>query len=123
MMEATQVVLTIRISKYIVQRSGPMTINRKYLCLKLSILNILKLTVLMICRYVHNVIKIISYDRSLRLLLKDLMKPHIKVKSGDLSIRHDHNVMPMHIKLSDWLNTTLIAINTIGKNMLRTFDS
>ena len=32
--------------------------------------------------------------RSPRLLLKDLTKPHIKVKSGDLSIMHDYIVIP-----------------------------
>ena len=30
--------------------------------------------------------------RSFRSLLKDLTESHIKVKSGDLSIMHDHNV-------------------------------
>ena len=48
-----------------------------------------------------NLIKI----RSLRSLLKDLTKPHIIVKSGDLSIMHDSNVMPRCKLSSDWLNT------------------
>ena len=46
-----------------------------------------------------NLIKI----RSLRSLLKDPTKPHIK--SGDLSIMHDHIVMPRRMLFSDWLNT------------------
>ena len=33
------------------------------------------------------------------------MKHHIKVKSGDLSIMHDHIVMPRLKLSSDWLNT------------------
>ena len=49
----------------------------------------------------HNVIKI----RSFRSLLKDLTKSHIKVKSGDLSIMHDHYVMPRRKLFSDWLST------------------
>ena len=44
----------------------------------------------------HNLIKI----RSLRSLLKDLTKSHIKVKSGE-----NHNVMPRRKLSSDWLNT------------------
>ena len=48
-----------------------------------------------------NLIKI----RSLRSLLKDLMKPHTKVKSCDLSIMHDHNAMRRHKLSSDWINT------------------
>ena len=51
--------------------------------------------------YKQNIIKI----RSLRSLLKDLTKPHIKVKSGDLSFMHDHNVMPRHKLSFDWLNS------------------
>ena len=43
--------------------------------------------------------------RSLTSLQKDLTKPHIKVKSGDLSIMHDHIVMPRRKLSSDWLNT------------------
>ena len=43
--------------------------------------------------------------RSHRLLLKELMKPHIKVKSGELFIMHDHIVMPRRKLSSDWLNT------------------
>ena len=45
--------------------------------------------------------------RSLRLLLKDLTKPHTKVKSGDLSIMHDNNVMPRGKLSSDWLKTNV----------------
>ena len=48
-----------------------------------------------------NLIKIIS----LRSLLKDPTKPRIKVISGDLSIMHDHIVMPKRKLSSDWLNT------------------
>ena len=33
------------------------------------------------------------------------MKHHMKVKSGDLSIMHDHIVMPRLKLSSDWLNT------------------
>ena len=43
--------------------------------------------------------------RSLRSLLKDLTKSLIEVKSGDLSIMHDYNVMPRRKLSSDWLNT------------------
>ena len=46
-----------------------------------------------------NLIKI----RSPRSLLKDPTKPHIKF--GDLSIMHDHIVMPRCKLFSDWLNT------------------
>ena len=57
--------------------------------------------------YLHNIhskfnlIKIRSFDT----LLKDLTKPHTKVKSGDLSIMHNSNVMPRRKLSSDWLNT------------------
>ena len=37
--------------------------------------------------------------------LKDLTKPHTKVRSCDPSIMHDDNVMPMRKLSSDWLNT------------------
>ena len=43
---------------------------------------------------IYNLIKINSLICSLRSLLKDLKNPHSKVKSGDLSIMHDSNVMP-----------------------------
>ena len=43
--------------------------------------------------------------RSLRSLLKDLTKTHTKVKSDDLSIMHDNNVMPRRKLSPDWLNT------------------
>ena len=43
--------------------------------------------------------------RSLRSLLKDLTKPHIKVNSGDLSIMLEHNVMLRRMLSSDWRNT------------------
>ena len=40
---------------------------------------------------------------SLKLLQNDLSKPQAKVKSGDLSIMHDDNIM-LRCKLSsDWL--------------------
>ena len=39
-------------------------------------------------------------------LLRDLTKLHIKVKSGDLSIIHDHIVMARRKLSSDWLNTS-----------------
>ena len=61
-----------------------------------------------------NLIKI----RSLRSLLKDLMKPHIKVKYGDLSIMHDHIVMPRHKLSADWLNT-----NVTKQGFVRSFSS
>ena len=49
--------------------------------------------------YKQNLIKI----RFLRSLLKDQTKPHMKVKSGDLSIMHEHIVM-LRCKLSsDWI--------------------
>ena len=35
-----------------------------------------------------------SFDPHLRSLLKNLTKSHTEVKSGDLSIMHDSNVMP-----------------------------
>ena len=44
-------------------------------------------------------LKLYTLIHSLRLLLKDLTKLHAKVKSGDLSIMHDNNVMP-RLKLS-----------------------
>ena len=50
-----------------------------------------------------NLIKI----RSFCLQLKDLTKPHTKVKSCDLSIMHDNNVMLRPKLSSDWLNTHL----------------
>ena len=43
--------------------------------------------------------------RSLSSLLKDVKKPHTKVKSSDLSIMRDNNVMPRHKLSSDWLET------------------
>ena len=46
----------------------------------------------------HNLIKI-SSSRS---LLNDLKKSHIKIKSGDLSIMDDHNVMPRRKLSSDY---------------------
>ena len=49
----------------------------------------------------YNLIKI----SSTRSLLKDLKKSNIKIKSGDLSIMHEHNVMPRRKLSSDWLNT------------------
>ena len=52
-----------------------------------------------------NLIKLRSSVRSRRSLLKDLTKPHIKLKSGDLSIKHVHNVMSRCKLRSDWLNT------------------
>ena len=48
-----------------------------------------------------------SLIRSLRFLLKDLTKPHTKVKSGDLSIMHDNKVMPRGKLFSDWLKTNM----------------
>ena len=48
-----------------------------------------------------NLIKI----RSLKSLLRDLTNPHIKVKSGDLSIMHDNTITPRRKLSSDWLNT------------------
>ena len=54
----------------------------------------------------NNLIKI----RSLKSLLKDLTKPHIKVKSGDLSIMHDHTFMPRRKLSSDWLNTNVTKL-------------
>ena len=50
---------------------------------------------------ISNLIKIGSFSSP----LKDLTKSHIKVKSGDLSIMHDHNVMPRGKLSSDWLST------------------
>ena len=59
--------------------------------------------------YTHDIVSIkLKLDPlvlSLRLLQKDLTKPYTKVKSGDLSIIHDHNVMLRHKLSSDWLNT------------------
>ena len=42
---------------------------------------------------------------SLRSLLKDLTKSLTNVKSGDLSIMQDKNVMPRRKLSSDWLKT------------------
>ena len=41
----------------------------------------------------------------LRLLLKDLTKSLTEVKSSDLSIMHDTNVMPKRKLSYDWLKT------------------
>ena len=48
-----------------------------------------------------NLIKIRSFDP----LALIATKGHTKVKSGDLSIMHDNNVMPMRKLSPDWLNT------------------
>ena len=45
-------------------------------------------------------LKLDPLDRFLRIL-----RNHIKVKSGDLSIKHDHIVMLRRKLSSDWLNT------------------
>ena len=42
---------------------------------------------------------------SLRSLLKHLTKPHTKIKSGDLSIMHNSNVLPRRKLSSHWLKT------------------
>ena len=52
-------------------------------------------------QYLPNLIKIRFFGPQ----LKDLMKPHTKVKSCDLSIMHDNNFMPRCKLSSDWLNT------------------
>ena len=51
----------------------------------------------------NNLIKIRSFDPHLRSLLKNLTKSHTEVKSGDLSIMHDSNVMPRPKLSSDGL--------------------
>ena len=49
--------------------------------------------------------KLDSLIHSLRSLLKDLTKSLTNVKSGDLSIMQDKNVMPRRKLSSDWLKT------------------
>ena len=46
------------------------------------------------------------------------MIPHKKVKSGDLSIMHDRNVMPRHKLSSDWINT-----HVTNMGFVRSFSS
>ena len=53
---------------------------------------------------IYNLIKIRSFDPLHYIATKGLMKPHTKVKSGDLSImHHDKNVMPRPKLSSDKL--------------------
>ena len=52
-----------------------------------------------------NLIKIRSFDPLPQIATKGSNKLHIKVKSGNLSIMHDHNVMLRRKLSSGWLNT------------------